>query len=43
MMKGANTTGLSVVMSSNKAIDVYRDAKPTGEGGLKQNSTQGGK
>lgn len=43
LLKGANGTGRTVVMSGNKAIDTYRDAKPTGEGGLKQNSTQGGK
>lgn len=43
LLKGANGTGRTVVMSSNKAIDAYRDAKPTGEGGLKQNSTQSGK
>ncbi len=43
LLKGANGTGRTVVMSGNKAIETYRDAKPTGEGGLKQNSTQGGK
>lgn len=43
LLKGANSTGRTVVMSSNKAIDTYREAKPTGEGGLKQTSTQGGK
>lgn len=43
LLKGANSTGRTVVMSGNKAIDIYREAKPTGEGGLKQNSTQGGK
>ncbi|MDT9013188.1 MAG: hypothetical protein RL671_948 [Pseudomonadota bacterium] len=43
LLKGANSTGRTVVMSGNKAIDMYREAKPTGEGGLKQNSTQGGK
>jgi hypothetical protein len=30
-------------MSSTKAIDSYREAKPTGEMGLKQESTQQGK
>lgn len=43
LLKGAKGTGRTVVMSGNKAIDTYREAKPTGEGGLKQNSTQGGK
>lgn len=43
LLKGAGGTGQTVVMSGNKAIDTYRAAKPTGEGGLKQNSTQGGK
>jgi pilus assembly protein CpaD len=43
LLKGANGTGRTVVMSSNKAIDSYREAKPTGEGGLKSNSTQSGK
>lgn len=43
LLKGANGAGRTVVMSGNKAIDSYREAKPTGESGLKQNSTQGGK
>lgn len=43
LLKGASSTGRTVVLSGNKAIDSYRDAKPTGESGLKQNSTQGGK
>lgn len=43
LLKGATGTGRTVVMSSNKAIDSYRDAKPTGEGGLKSNNTQSGK
>lgn len=42
LLKGANSTGRTAVMSSNKAIDVYREAKPTGEGGLKENNTQKG-
>lgn len=42
LLKGATGAGRTAVMSSNKAIDAYREAKPTGEGGLKQNSTQGG-
>mgnify|MGYP000641459833 CR=1 FL=1 len=43
LLKGANGSGRTVVMSGTKAIETYREAKPTGEGGLKQNSTQGGK
>lgn len=43
LLKGAQGNGRTVVMSSTKAIDSYREAKPTGEGGLKQESTQSGK
>ncbi|MCA1661455.1 MAG: CpaD family pilus assembly protein [Novosphingobium sp.] len=43
LLRGANGTGETVVMSSSKAIDSYREQKPTGEKGLKQNSTEGGK
>ena len=43
LLKGATGTGQTVTMSSTKAIDSYREAKPTGEGGLKQNNTQSGK
>lgn len=43
LLKGANSTGQTVVMSGNKAIESYRKAQPTGEQGLKQNNTQGGK
>ncbi len=43
LLKGAQGNGRTVVMSSTKAIDSYREAKPTGEGGLKQQSTQSGK
>lgn len=42
LLKGANSTGRTVVMSGNKAIESYREAKPTGEKGLKENNTQGG-
>lgn len=41
LLKGASGTGETVVMSSSKAIDSYREAKPTGEKGLKQNTTGG--
>ncbi len=43
LIRGASGTGETVVMSSTKAITSYRDAKPTGEAGLKQTSTEGGK
>jgi pilus assembly protein CpaD len=44
LLQGASGTGETVVMSGTKAIDSYREAKPTGEGGLKAvSSTEGGK
>ena len=43
LIQGANGTGNTTVMSSTKAIDSYRDQKPTGEKGLKEQSSQGGK
>jgi pilus assembly protein CpaD len=36
-------TGSSDARTTTKAIKSYRDAKPTGEGGLKEVSTKGGK
>jgi pilus assembly protein CpaD len=42
LLHGAAGTGTTTVMSSTKAIESYREAKPTGEGGLKQESTQNG-
>lgn len=42
LLHGASSTGNTVVMSASKAIGSYREAKPTGEGGLKQESTQSG-
>lgn len=41
LVKGAQGTGETVVMSSTKAISTYREAKPSGADGLKQNSTDG--
>jgi pilus assembly protein CpaD len=41
LLKGAEGTGMTTVMSSVKAIESYREAKPTGEGGLKQQSSSG--
>lgn len=32
LLRGADTTGATVTMSSNKAIDSYRKASPTGKG-----------
>jgi pilus assembly protein CpaD len=41
LLQGAEGTGTTTVMSSTKAIEAYREAKPTGEGGLKQQSSSG--
>jgi pilus assembly protein CpaD len=41
LLKGAEGTGATTVMSSTKAIESYREAKPTGEGGLKQQNSSG--
>lgn len=41
LVKGAEGTGETVVMSSTKAISTYREAKPSGADGLKQTSSQG--
>jgi len=43
LLHGARGSGETVVMSSSKAIDSYREAKPTGEKGLKETSTESGK
>ena len=43
LIHGASGNGSTVVMSSTKAIDSYRTAPPTGEKGLKDNTTQTGK
>lgn len=42
LVRGASGTGKTVVMSSTKAIDSYREAKPTGEEGLRQSAIGGG-
>lgn len=42
LVRGASGAGKTVVMSSTKAIDSYREAKPTGEAGLRQSSIEGG-
>lgn len=42
LLKGAAGTGETVVMSSNKAISTYREARPTGAAGLPQVSSQEG-
>jgi pilus assembly protein CpaD len=41
LVKGAEGGSETVIMSSNKAIDVYREATPTGEKGLKTQATSG--
>ncbi len=43
LIQGAKGSSQTVVMRSNKAIETYRDAVPTGEKGLKQVSSEGGK
>lgn len=40
LLKGAQGTGETVVMSSNKAISTYREAPPTGKDGLPKVSSQ---
>ncbi|WP_068073947.1 CpaD family pilus assembly protein [Novosphingobium lentum] len=42
LIRGATGNGETSIMSSTKAIDSYRTAKPTGEGGLKAQSSQSG-
>ncbi len=42
LIKGQTGTGETVVSTSNKAIDSYRNQAPTGEGGLKESATGGG-
>lgn len=42
LVHGANGTGETVIMTSNKAISSYREQAPTGQGGLKQTSSQSG-
>lgn len=42
LLKGADSTGDTVVMSSSKAISSYRKQVPTGESGLKANATSKG-
>jgi pilus assembly protein CpaD len=37
LIKGTASTGATTVMSSNKAIEGYREAKPTGGGGVNVN------
>ena len=42
LLKGAQGTGETVVMSSNKAISTYRETPPTGAAGLPEVSSQEG-
>ena len=41
LLEGAEGTGETVVMTSNRAIDTYRNQEPTGAGGLPQISSEG--
>lgn len=41
LIEGQEGTGETVIFSSNRAIESYRDAAPTGEGGLPENATGG--
>lgn len=41
LLEGATGTGDTVVMTSNRAIDTYRNTEPTGAGGLPQISSEG--
>lgn len=41
LLKGESGQSDTVIMSSNKAIDVYREAAPTGQAGLSATSTKG--
>ncbi len=41
LIEGQKGTGETVIMSSSKAIQTYRDAAPTGAGGLTENATGG--
>lgn len=40
LLHGAEGTGSTVVMSSTRAIETYREAAPTGAGGLTEESSQ---
>lgn len=42
LVKGAESDGTTVVSTSTKAIDSYREKAPTGEGGLAAAQTSGG-
>ena len=42
LLEGAEGTGTTIVSTSTKAIDSYRQSAPTGQGGLKGTATGGG-
>lgn len=42
LVRGASSNGETVVMSSSKAIESFRDLPPSGKNGLKQVSSQSG-
>jgi pilus assembly protein CpaD len=41
LIRGQEGTGETIVSTSNKAINSYRNQAPTGEGGLKEAGTGG--
>jgi pilus assembly protein CpaD len=41
LVHGASAPSTTTIMGSTKAIETYRNAAPTGAGGLKQVSSQG--
>jgi pilus assembly protein CpaD len=43
LLHGSDGTGDTVIMSSTKAIETYREQKPTGAGGLPKVSSEGSK
>ena len=42
LVRGARSTGMTVIMSNNKAIQAYRAAPPSGAGGLEEVSSKSG-
>lgn len=42
LIRGDKSTGQTVIMSGTKAIESYREQKPTGEKGLKQTASNNG-
>lgn len=42
LLKGAQGSGETTIMTSNKAIGTYREKRPTGADGIKSNNTKSG-